>query len=323
MSAPVRSLRLAFMGSPAFALPTLQALLDAGHHVVCAYTQPPRPAGRGRTLRQCPVQAFAEARGIAVHTPKSLRDADEQSRFAELALDAAVVAAYGLILPKAILAAPRLGCFNVHASLLPRWRGAAPIQRAILAGDAETGVSIMRVEAGLDTGPVLLTGRVPITSTTTGGALHDDLATLGAGLMVDALAGIAAGTLFEVPQPEIGVTYADKIGTDDERLDWSRPAAVLERSVRALAPTPGVWFEHQGERIKVLASQAVDGDDPPGSGPGTGPGAAPGTVIDTAPTVACGTGALALLRLQRPGRKPLDGATFLRGYPLPPGTCLG
>ncbi|MBL8660529.1 MAG: methionyl-tRNA formyltransferase [Rhodospirillales bacterium] len=308
---PVGPLRLAFLGSPAFALPTLQALTDEGHEIACVYAQPPRPAGRGGSMRQCPVHAFAEAEGIAVRTPRSLKTPDEQALFAALALDAAVVAAYGLILPAAILDAPRLGCFNVHASLLPRWRGAAPIQRAILAGDAETGVSIMCVEPGLDMGPVLLTGRVPITATTTFGALHDTLAALGARLMVEALAGVAAGTLDGVPQPETGMTYAEKIGSADERIDWSRPAAVVDRSVRALSPAPGAWFEHNGERIKVLEARVIR------------EGGAPGTVIDHAPAVACGVDALALLRLQRPGRKPLDGAAFLRGYPLPPGTRLG
>ena len=310
MSALHRPLRLAFMGSPAFSLPTLEALLDARHEVVCVYAQPPRPAGRGRALRPCPVHAFADEHSLPVRTPKSLRPAEDQAKFAELALDAAVVAAYGLILPTPVLAAPRLGCFNVHASLLPRWRGAAPIQRAILAGDRETGVSIMQVEAGLDTGPVLLAERLPISPTATGGELHDALAALGARLMVEALEGIADGRLHALPQPAAGVTYAEKIGSADERLDWSRPAEDLERAVRALSPAPGVWFEHDGERIKVREARVCEGDG------------LPGTVLDATPSIACGAGALALLRLQRPGRKPLDGATFLRGYPLPPGTRL-
>ena len=246
-----------------------------------------------------------------MRTPKSLKAETEQAAFAELGCDAGVVAAYGLILPEAVIAAPRLGCYNVHASLLPRWRGAAPIQRAILEGDGETGVSIMRVEAGLDTGPVLLAETMPITATTTAGELHDALADLGARLMVEALAGVAAGALTPRPQPDQGVTYAAKIGPDDERLDWRKPAAELERAVRALSPSPGVWFEHAGERIKVLQARV------------TAAGGLPGTVLDEAPTVACGEGALALLRLQRPGRKALDGEAFLRGYPLPPGTRLG
>lgn len=307
-------LRLAFMGSPAFALPTLSALIDAGHEIACVYAQPPRPAGRGRALRPCPVHAFAAERGLEVRTPKSLKPQAEQAAFKDLGCDAGVVAAYGLILPAAVIAAPRLGCYNVHASLLPRWRGAAPIQRAILAGDAETGVSIMRVEAGLDTGPVLLAQSVPITAATTAGDLHDVLAELGARLMVEALAGVTEGRLTPQPQPDEGVTYAAKIGPDDERLDWRKPAIELERSVRALAPAPGVWFERGGEdgaeRIKVLQARVVAGSGEPG------------TVLDEEPTVACGEDALVLLRLQRPGRKPLDGRAFLRGYPLPPGTRL-
>jgi methionyl-tRNA formyltransferase len=306
-----RRLRLVFMGSPTFALPTLSALIAAGHEIACVYTQPPRPAGRGRGTRPCPVHAFALDHGLEVRTPKSLKGESEQAAFAELGCDAGVVAAYGLILPQAVVEAPRLGCYNVHASLLPRWRGAAPIQRAILAGDGETGVSIMRVEAGLDTGPVLLAQAVPIAPTITAGDLHDALAELGARLMVVALAGVAAGALTPRPQPDQGVTYAAKLGPDDERLDWSKPAVELERAVRALSPSPGVWFEHAGERIKVLQARVV------------GACGLPGTVLDDAPTVACGDGALALLRLQRPGRKPLDGEAFLRGYPLPPGTRLG
>ncbi len=312
MTVPSASpLRLVFMGSPGFALPTLSALIEAGHEIACVYTQPPRPAGRGRETRPCPVHAFALERGLEVRTPKSLKPPAEQAAFAALGCDAGVVAAYGLILPQAVVEAPRLGCYNVHASLLPRWRGAAPIQRAILAGDPETGVSIMRVEAGLDTGPVLLTGTVPIEDTTTAGDLHDALAELGARLMVEALAGVAAGALVARRQPDDGVTYAAKIGPADERLDWSRPAAELERCVRALAPSPGAWFEHSGERLKVLAARVV---------PARGD---PGTVLDGAPSVACGEGALVLLRVQRQGRKPLDGQAFLRGYPLPPGTRLG
>ena len=304
-------LRLAFMGSPHFALPTLRALIAASHEIACVYAQPPRPAGRGREMRPCPVHAFAIDHGLEVRTPRSLKPQAEQAAFAALGCDAGVVAAYGLILPTAVIEAPRLGCNNVHASLLPRWRGAAPIQRAILAGDTETGVSIMRVEAGLDTGPVLLGARVPITETTTAGELHDALAQLGARLMVEALAGVASGTLTAQPQPDVGVTYAAKIGPDDERLDWSRSAAEIARAVRALSPAPGVWFEHAGERIKVLEARV-------GAGSGE-----PGTVLDDTPSLACGEGALALLRLQRPGRRPLDGHAFLRGYPLPPGTRLG
>jgi methionyl-tRNA formyltransferase len=304
-------LRLAFLGSAPFSLPTLAALLGAGHEVAAVYTQPPRPAGRGYGLKRSPVHVYADSRGLPVRAPATLRDDSEQRRFAELDLDAAVVAAYGLILPKSILAAPRLGCLNVHGSLLPRWRGAAPIERAILAGDTETGVTIMQVDAGLDTGPILLTARTPIGPETTAAALHDALADLGAGLLLRALAGLAAGTLRAVPQPENGATYARKLERDEGRLDWSRSAAELERAVRALNPRPGVWFEWAGERIKVLAAEVLDCR-------GT-----PGRVLDDRLTVACAEGALRLRLLQRPGRAPTEAEAFLRGYPLPPGTQLG
>jgi len=303
------SLRLAFMGTPDFAVPILAALRAAGHQVVCVYSQPPRPAGRGHKEQVSPVQRAAEAAGIEVRTPAKLTAA-EVERFRALNLDAAVVAAYGLILPKGVLAAPRLGCLNVHASLLPRWRGAAPIQRAILAGDTETGVTIMQVEEGLDAGPMLLRETVPITAETTAGSLHDALAELGARLIVPALEGRAAGTLAAEPQPAEGVTYARKLGRDEGRLDWSRSAAQLARAIRALNPAPGTWFEHAGERIKVLAAAAVDG------------AGEPGTVLDDALTIACGVGALRLTRLQRAGRAPMEAAALLRGYALPAGTRL-
>jgi methionyl-tRNA formyltransferase len=298
------------MGSPAFALPTLGALLDAGHDVVAVYCQPPRPAGRGRRPQRAPVHEYAESRGLEVRTPARLRDDGEQSRFAALRLDVAVVAAYGLILPKRILEAPLLGCLNVHASLLPRWRGAAPIERAILAGDHETGVTIMLVEEGLDTGPMLLGDRVPIGPATTAPELRDTLAHLGAKLLLRALDGLVTNALTPRPQPDDGVTYAKKLERDEGRIDWNKPAAALERAVRALTPQPGVFFEHAGERIKVLAAGVVDAD-------GT-----PGTVIDNRLTIACGNGALRALRLQRAGRGSVDAAAFLRGYPLPPGTAL-
>ncbi len=305
------TLRLAFMGTPDFSVPILAALRAAGHEVVCVYSQPPRPAGRGHKQQASPVQRAAGDAGIPVRTPVKL-DAAEAEAFRALGLDAAVVAAYGLILPKAVLAAPRLGCLNVHASLLPRWRGAAPIQRAILAGDSETGVTIMQMDEGLDTGPMLLSETVPIGPETTASSLHDALAELGARLIVPALEGRAAGTLVPVPQPAEGVTYARKLGRDEGRLDWSRPVAQLARAVRALNPAPGVWFEHAGERIKVLAADAVEDANT----------LAPGTVLDDALTVACGTGALRLTRLQRPGRGPMAAADLLRGYALPPGTQL-
>ena len=306
-------LRLAFMGSPDFALPTLEALIAAGHHLACVYTQPPRPAQRGHKERPSPVHAAAAARAIEVRTPKSLKDKAEIAAFQALKLDAAVVVAYGLILPKAVIAAPRFGCLNVHASLLPRWRGAAPIQRAILAGDAETGVSIMKIDEGLDTGPVLLAERVAIGPETTAAALHDRLAETGARLMVAGLAGLAQGALQATPQAEAGASHAPKLSRDEGRLDWRLPAAELERRVRAFDPWPGAWFEHSGQRIKVLAAKTVE----------SAVDARPGTVIDEALGVACGEGALRLLRVQRQDRAAQPAAAFLRGFPLPQGTMLG
>jgi methionyl-tRNA formyltransferase len=313
-------LRIAFMGTPDFAVPSLHALVAAGHEVAAVYCQPPRPAGRGNQLRRSPVQQAAEALGLPVRYPAKL-DAPARAEFAAFGLDAAVVAAYGLILPAPVLAAPRLGCINIHASLLPRWRGAAPIQRALLAGDAETGITIMQMDEGLDTGPMLLSTAVPIEAHTTSGELHDRLAALGAGLAVEALEGLAAGRLAPHSQPAEGVTYARKLRREEGQLDWRRPAAELERAVRAFDPWPGAWFEFAGERIKVLAA-ALAGD----AGDAT-----PGTVLADRPaiagggdrlTVACGAGALALLRLQRAGREPLDAAAFRRGFPLAAGTVL-
>jgi methionyl-tRNA formyltransferase len=318
MSASGRPLRLAFMGTPDFAVPSLAALRAAGHDIAAVYCQPPRPAGRGHRVQPSPVQSFAERHDLPVRTPRTLKEPAAQAEFADLALDAAVVVAYGLILPKPVLAAPRLGCFNVHASLLPRWRGAAPIQRALLAGDPETGVTIMHMDEGLDTGPMLLRERVPIGPQTTASDLHDALAALGARLVVQALDAAAAGRLVPVPQPAEGVTYAAKLDRDEGRLDWAKAAAFLERAVRALNPWPGVWFEAgDGERIKLLAAEAV---------PYAGVAAAPGTVLDGNLTVACGGdasgGALRPLRLQRAGREATDTASFLRGRPIPPGTVL-
>jgi methionyl-tRNA formyltransferase len=304
------ALRLAFMGTPDFAVPSLAALLDAGHDIACVYCQPPRPTGRGHQVKPSPVQDFAVSRGLMVRHPTGLRDPAVQAEFAALALDAAVVAAYGLILPPAILAAPRLGCINVHASLLPRWRGAAPIQRAILAGDAESGVTIMQMAAGLDTGPTLLVGAVPLDGATTATTLHETLAALGARLVVLALAGLAAGEIAAVPQPEAGVTYAAKLTREEARIDWRRPAAELERAVRALNPWPGPWFELGGERIKLLAAELTAG------------AAAPGTILDADFSIACGEGALRPLALQRPGRAPAETGAFLRGFSIAPGTVL-
>jgi methionyl-tRNA formyltransferase len=294
--------RLAFLGTPDFAAATLGRLIAAGHDIACAYAQPPRPAGRGQQPVPSPVEGLARDHGIEVRTPARLRDEAEIERFAALDLDAAIVAAYGLILPQKLLDAPRLGCFNVHASLLPRWRGAAPIQRAILAGDAETGITIMRMEAGLDTGPMLARATLPIGPETTGGALHDALATLGADLMAETLPRIADGVVTEIPQPDDGVTYAAKIDKAELAVDWARPAVLIERQIRAFAPRPAAHAEHDGERIKILAAVLA-----PGSG-------APGSVLDDRLTIACGEGALRLTRLQRPGRAPLDAETLLRGW---------
>lgn len=308
-------MRLAFMGSPDFAIPTLQALLDAGHEVVCVYSQPPKPAGRGKALRPTPVQAFAEARGLGVRTPKSLKALPEQEAFAALGLDAAVVVAYGLILPRAVLEAPRFGCFNLHGSLLPRWRGAAPMQRAIQAGDTITGVQVMGMEEGLDTGPVYASAMTAILPIDTAGSVHDRLAALGGPLMVTALAGIAAGTLEPVAQPEDGVTYAAKIDRAETRIDWAAPAALVDRSIRAFSPFPGAWCHLPGgHRAKVLMSRAEAGV----------PGAPAGGALDDSLLIACGDGgAVRLLEIQREGKGALDAGDFLRGTPVPAGSVFG
>ena len=306
------------MGTPDFAVPTLAALAEAGHEIAAVYSQPPRPAGRGQKARPSPVQAIAEARGWPVRTPTALRTAEAQAAFAALDLDVAVVVAYGLLLPQAILDAPRLGCVNVHASLLPRWRGAAPIQRAILAGDRESGVTLMQMEAGLDTGPMLLQRAVPIAARTTAQDLHDRLAALGAEMINEALEGLAGGRLVAIPQPAEGVTYAEKLDKAEGCLDWRQSAAVLDRRVRAFTPWPGAYFEVEGEalrpggreRVKVLASEPLP------------QGGVAGTVLDDKATVACGAGSLRLLRLQRAGRAPMDAEAFLRGFALPAGKIL-
>lgn len=307
------SLRLVFMGSPDFALPVLASLIDAGHEIAAVYCQPPRPAGRGHRERPCPVHAFAADKGILVRTPKSLKKSeDEQRAFADLKADLAVTAAYGLILPKAVLEAPRLGCINVHASLLPRWRGAAPIQRAILAGDGETGVTIMQVDEGLDTGPILLAGSVPITAATTGGGLHDELADLGARLILEAIDGLQSGALRPRAQPEEGATYAQKLERDESRIDWGRTATEIERMVRAFDPWPGAWFSHDGKRIKVLSATVLAEK---ASGP-------PGTLTGQGLAVVCGDGALRIERLQREGKAATDADSFLRGYTIAAGSVL-
>ena len=296
------------MGTPDFAVPALKALVAAGHEVVAAYTQPPRPGGRrGKELTPTPVHKAAEELGIEVRHPASLKGAEEQADFAALAADIAVVAAYGLILPQAVLDAPRHGCLNLHGSILPRWRGAAPIQRAILAGDAETGVGIMRMEAGLDTGPVLLEGRTPI-DRKTAGELTEELAQIGARLIVEVLADLPAYP--ERAQPDDGVTYAKKIDKAETRLDFTQGAAQIERQIRAFAPAPGAWFEYQGERCKVLAAELAEGSG------------APGEVLDEALTIACAGGAIRPTLVQRAGRPAMASADMLRGWAIGAGARL-
>jgi methionyl-tRNA formyltransferase len=302
--------RLAFMGSPAFALPTLDALIAAGHEIACVYSQPPRPAGRGKQERRTPVHAFAAQRGIEVRTPKSLKKPEEQAAFAALNLDLAIVVAYGLILPKPVLDAPKRGALNLHGSLLPRWRGAAPIQRAIMAGDRVTGVQVMRMEEGLDTGPVLASAETPIEFDDTTSSLHDRLASLGAQLMRDTLARLESGSVTETPQASEGVTYAHKITPAETRIDWTRPAREIDFMIRGLSPAPGAWFELDGGRVKALHSRL---------GQGAG---APGEILDDNLLVACGEGAVRLLTVQREGRGALAAEAFLRGQPVPRGARL-
>ncbi|HSP99718.1 MAG TPA: methionyl-tRNA formyltransferase [Candidatus Dormibacteraeota bacterium] len=306
-------MKLAFLGTSAFAVPALTALVDAGHDVVAVYTRAPSPAGRGQQERRTPVHELALSLGLAVRTPRSLKSEDEAEAFKALDLDAAVVVSYGHILPKSFLDAPVLGCINIHGSLLPRWRGAAPIHRAILAGDAETGVTTMRMDEGLDTGPMLLAERTPISAADTAETVHDRLAELGARLIVSTLDGLMRNTIEPVVQSAEGVTYAHKLGKEEGALDWRRPAAELERKVRAFHPWPGTWFEVQGERIKVLAAALAL------------VGGAPGTVNvgrDGFPIVACGVGGLKLLKLQRAGKAAQAADAFLRGFALGTGTVL-
>jgi methionyl-tRNA formyltransferase len=297
-------LKLIFMGTPDFAAVALKALVEAGHEIVAVYSQPPRPAGRGNALRKSPVQLLAEERGFPVRTPASLRTPEAQAEFAAFGADAAVVAAYGLILPQAILDAPRRGCLNIHASLLPRWRGAAPIQRAILAGDPETGISIMQMDAGLDTGAVLLEQRIAIGAQETAGELHDRLAELGGAAIVEAL----AGTFSTKPQPTDGVTYAAKISPEEARLRWARPAVELERAVRAFNPVPGAWtLLPNGERLKILAAEIAAGKGDPGA------------ILDDRLTIACGEGTLRPLLVQRQGKRAMETGELLRGLMLKAG----
>ena len=297
------------MGTPEFSVPVLDALIAAGHQIAAVYCQPPRPAGRGKKERPSPVQARAETLGLVVQHPKSLRTPEAQAEFAALNADAAVVVAYGLILPTAILEAPRLGCLNIHASLLPRWRGAAPIHRAIMAGDTKTGICIMQMDAGLDTGSVLLRAETVIGSGETTSDLHDRLAALGAEKIVEALASLPE--LQAVPQSEVGVTYAAKIGKAEAQVDWTCAAEDIDRLIRGLSRFPGAWTLIRGERVKLLASQLADGQGRPGS------------VLDDHLAVACGQGAIRPMRLQRAGRGVQDTEEFLRGWPVPPGEALG
>src|SRR3954469_10020621 len=302
-------LRLAFMGTPDFAVPTLAELIAQGHEIACVYSQPPRPKGRGMALEPGPVHAFAERAKLPVRTPLSLKGEDEQAAFAALNLDAAIVVAYGLLLPKPILEAPQLGCFNLHGSLLPRWRGAAPIQRAVMAGDAETGVMVMRMNEGLDTGPVLMAERVPV-GRKTSGDLTAELSRLGADLMVRALGALERGAVTPQPQAEDGVTYAKKITKDEARIDWSKSAAEIDAMIRGLAPSPGAFTEVKGERLKILAALPVKDRGQPGE------------IISDDLTVACGDGALKLLKVQRAGKGAMDARELLMGFPLPSGTKL-
>jgi methionyl-tRNA formyltransferase len=302
------ALRIVFMGTPAFAAVALKALADAGHEVTAVYSQPPRPKGRGMETQKSPVHMLAEEQGIAVRTPTSLRNAEEATAFAALQADVAVVAAYGLILPKAVLDAPRHGCLNIHASLLPRWRGAAPIQRAVMAGDAKTGVTIMQMEEGLDTGPMLLKEELVIGADMNASALHDALAKIGARLIAQALDQLP--TLTPVSQPSDGVTYAAKITKTECRIDWRRRAAELDRHIRGLSPAPGAFTKIAGERLTVLAADLA-----PGSG-------APGTILDDHLTIACGEGALRPTLVKRAGKRAMSAEEMLRGFAAPKGTAL-
>jgi methionyl-tRNA formyltransferase len=307
-------MRIAFMGTPDFAVRALAEIVAAGIEVAVVYTQPPRPRGRGQTTTPSPVQAFAERLGLPVRTPAKMRDPAEIAHFQALDLDAAVVVAYGQILTRPVLEAPRLGCFNLHASLLPRWRGAAPIQRAIMAGDAVTGVQVMRMSEGLDEGPILLSETVPIEAGDTAATLHDKLAAAGAGLLPRALFALERGGAVETPQAAEGVVYAHKISSAEARIDWSDPAAVVDRKIRGLSPFPGAWFEWPGPkgpvRVKVLLSGLAQGSG------------APGAVLDDALTIACGDGAVRLIRLQREGKGAQAADEFLRGSAIVAGERL-
>jgi methionyl-tRNA formyltransferase len=301
-------MRIIFMGTPDFSVPILSALHEAGHDIAAVYCQPPRRAGRGKKQRPSPVQARAAELDLEIRYPLNFKDSADIAAFADLNADLAVVVAYGLILPQAVLDAPKHGCLNIHASLLPRWRGAAPIHRAIMAGDAETGICIMQMEAGLDSGPVILRRETPITPSDTTQSLHDRLAEMGAAAIIETLANLP--TLTPTPQSIEGVTYARKIDKSEARIDWSKPAKEIDRQIRALSPFPGAWCEVNGARIKLLNSRMADGQ-----------GAA-GTILTPDLTIACGTGAIRLLSLQRAGKSPMEPKTFLLGFDLPVGTII-
>jgi methionyl-tRNA formyltransferase len=312
------ALRLAFMGTPDFAVPTLAELIAQGHDIAAVYSQPPRPKGRGMALEPGPVHKFAQSAKLPVCTPLSLKDEEEQAAFAALELDAAIVVAYGLLLPKPILEAPMLGCFNLHGSLLPRWRGAAPIQRAVMAGDAETGVMVMRMDEGLDTGPVLMAERVRI-GRKTSGELSAELSRLGADLMVRALGALERGGIAPQPQPEEGVTYAKKISKEEARIDWRRSAHEIDCQIRGLSPFPGAFTQANDERLKILYAEPVSVDSLMAA---SGGGGQPGTLLDDAMTVACGDGALRLIKVQRAGKSVMSAAELLKGFALARGTQL-
>jgi methionyl-tRNA formyltransferase len=306
--------RLAFLGTPEFAVPALAALIEAGHQIACVYSQPPAPRGRGQTLRPSPVAAFAESRGLVVRTPHSMRAPEAVAAFQALSLDAAVVVAFGQILAREILEAPRRGCFNLHGSLLPRWRGAAPIQRAIMAGDSVTGVQVMRMTEGLDEGPVLASASTRIGETDTAGDLHDRLADIGARLTVEAMEAVASGRADETPQPAEGATYAKKIRPAEARIRWDRPSERVDRQIRGLSPFPGAWFTAPSERgpvrVKALLSRFEEGEGEPGQ------------ALDDRLLIACGSGAVRILRAQREGRGTQDAGDFLRGFPIRAGDRL-
>lgn len=303
-------LRIAFMGTPEFSLPILEALVSVGHDIVCVFTQPPRSGGRGQNKKKTPIHIRAEELAIDVHVPRDFSSKEQQLAFSDLNIDCAIVAAYGLILPKSILRAPKLGCLNVHASLLPRWRGAAPIQRAILAGDSESGVTIMQMDEGLDTGAILMLDRVKITRETTGESLHDKLSETGSALIIKALDSLVKGTAKSVEQPDHGITYAKKLERSEGHIDWQKPAEYIERLIRAFTPWPGSWFEVKGERIKILSASIEHVDAPPG------------TVMDDKLIISCGAGGLKLETLQRAGKNPMTADEFLRGFDIPIGTIV-